>query len=115
MRVAGLGCRRGVDLGEVLAALQGAGPVDLLAVPPAKADEPALRAAAVHLGLPLVVAEAGAFASARTLTVTAATGAPSASEAAALAAAGPGARLTGPRRIAGRVTCAVAVSVEDEG
>jgi cobalt-precorrin 5A hydrolase len=114
VRVAGLGCRRGVTAAEVLAAIAAAaaGPLDALATVPAKRDEPALAEAARALGLPLIVAapaaaERLATASAASLL---ATGTPSASEAAALAAAGPASRLVAPRLVLGRVTCAIAQS-----
>ncbi len=117
MTVAGLGCRRGVTAAEVLAAIDaaraahGAPALDALATVPAKCDEPALTAAAAHLGLPLVIvapADDGRLLT-RTAASRAATGAGSASEAAALAAAGPEARLLGPRLVVGRVTCAIAI------
>ena len=114
--VAGIGCRSGVEAAEVLAAIAAAcaahavAALDGLATVPAKRDEPGLAETARRLGLPLlVVAPAG---DARLLTRSqasrAATGSASASEAAALAAAGPGARLLGPRLAVGRVTCAIA-------
>ena len=114
--VAGIGCRRGVSVAEVLAALDAACAgleVDAVAVLPAKAGEAAVGEAAALRGWPLRVAE-GAVAEARLATRSAAslraTGTGSASEAAALAVAGPAARLVGPRLVVGRVTCAVAVS-----
>lgn len=112
MRVAGLGCRRGVTADEVLAALDAAGGADVLAVVPAKAGEPGIVEAAARRGLPLRVAT-GAVARQRLASWSeasvAATGAGSASEVAALAVAGPAGRLLGPRLAVGRVTCAVAV------
>jgi cobalt-precorrin 5A hydrolase len=64
-----------------------------------------------------VVAQADLVsAGARTLTrserVLAMTGVPSVSEAAALAAAGPGARLLAPRVAVGPATCALAITGE---
>lgn len=119
VRVAGLGSRRGVSAGEVLAAVEAAlgpsgAPLDALAVLPAKAAEPGIAEAARHLGLPLLVAEAAEDRrlATRSAASRSATGAGSASEAAALGAAGPAARLLGPRIVAGRVTCAIAVSEE---
>jgi cobalt-precorrin 5A hydrolase len=114
MRVAGLGCRRGVTTAEVLAAIEaaGAGRLDALATVLAKRDEPALAEAARALGLPLIVAEPAAADRLATASAAslAAAGTPSASEAAALAAAGPSGRLVAPRLVFGRVTCAIAVS-----
>lgn len=117
MMVAGIGCRRGVGAAEVIAAVEAAravhaGAFDALAVVEAKAAEPALAEAARRLGLPLLVvapAEETRLLS-RSEASRAATGTGSASEAAALAAAGPAARLLGPRLVVGRVTCAIARS-----
>ena len=117
MTIAGLGCRRGAGVEDALDAIAAAcaawGVVllDALAVLPAKADEPGLAAAARRLGLPLLVVAPAADArlSTRSLASLAAIGAGSASEAAALGAAGPGARLLGPRLALGPVTCAIAV------
>jgi cobalt-precorrin 5A hydrolase len=115
--VAGIGCRRGVGAEEVLAAVAAArvavavGGRDGLATVPGKGDEAGIAAAAARLGLPLVVVAPAGDAAVLTESRAsrAATGAGSASEAAALAAAGPGARLLGPRLAVGRVTCAIAV------
>ena len=121
VRVAGIGCRRGVTVAEVLAALDAACgargvSVDALAVLPGKRGEAALGEAAARRGLPLRIAE-GAVAPERLATRSAAslaaTGTGSASEAAALAVAGPAARLLGPRLVVGRVTCAIAVGRDD--
>ena len=115
MTVAGLGCRRGVSVAAVLAAVEaarGGRRLDALATVQAKRGEPALAEAARRLGLPLLV---GAVADgdprliSRSAASRAATGSGSASEAAALAAAGPAARLVGPRLALGPVTCAIAV------
>jgi len=113
--VAGIGCRRGVSVAAVLAAVEaarGGRRLDALATVQAKRGEPALAEAARRLGLPLLV---GAVADgdprliSRSAASRAATGSGSASEAAALAAAGPEARLIGPRLALGPVTCAIAV------
>lgn len=122
MKVAGLGCRQGVNAAEVLAAVDaalaahGLGRVALaaLATLPQKRGDTALAEAAQALGLRLLVAGEKESASAlpRILTQSAAslaaTGTGSASEAAALAAVGEGGRLLGPRLATGRVTCAIA-------
>ena len=63
--------------------------------------------------MPLVVgavADADPRLLSRSEASRAATGSASASEAAALAAAGPSARLVGPRLAVGAVTCAIAVA-----
>ena len=120
VRVAGLGSRRGVTGAEVLAAVAaaraafGAPALDALAALPAKAGEAGFAEAARALGLPLVIAAPAADArlASGSAASRAATGAASASEAAALGAAGPSARLLGPRVVAGRVTCAIAVTEE---
>ena len=118
MRIAGVGCRKGATAAEVLAAIDAASAayglqrnaIDALAVVEAKRHEPGVVEAARTLGLGLIaVAPENApetlSSSARSL---AATGTPSASEAAALAAAGEGARLLGPRIAMGGATCAIA-------
>ena len=54
VRVAGIGCRRGVSAEEVMAAVAAVGgAVDALAVVGAKAAEPGVVAAAARLGVPL--------------------------------------------------------------
>jgi cobalt-precorrin 5A hydrolase len=117
MRVAGLGSRRGVSAEEVVAAVEAARrafgevAVDALATLPAKATEAGIAEAARRLGLPLVVAAPAADdrLATRSAASHSATGVACVSEAAALGAAGPSARLLGPRIVAGRVTCAIAV------
>ena len=114
--VAGVGCRRGVSAEAVIAAVEaarGGRGLDALAAVPAKRGEPALAEAARRLGVPLVVgavADADPRLLSRSEASRAATGSASASEAAALAAAGPSARLVGPRLAVGAVTCAIAVA-----
>jgi cobalt-precorrin 5A hydrolase len=124
MRVAGIGCRKGVAAADVLAAIDAVlaerglsrTSLDALATVTLKANEPGLRDASEVLGLPLIVPSMNEIdaAAARTITHSATSqavaGAPCASEAAALAATGPNARLLGERRILGNVTCAIAVS-----
>ena len=124
MIVAGVGCKAGASAREIEAAIGAAlsqarvesASLGLIATSAAKAEEVGLSAAAKDRGLkivfvPQVDLEA---ASSRTLTrsdrVLAATGVPSLSEAAALAAAGPGARLLAPRVAVGPATCALAVT-----
>jgi cobalt-precorrin 5A hydrolase len=124
MIVAGLGYRQGVTAAEVESALAAALLRDLppgerlggMAAPARKAGEPGLLAAAAARGLSVVPVEQEALerASARTLTASAPSSAamnvPSVAECAALAAAGPDARLLAPRLVTGPVTCALAVA-----
>lgn len=126
MRTAGIGSRKDVTTVEVLAAVDVAvashgltrAALDALATVPLKKDEAAIRQAARTLRLPLLIASDEALASAsrravtHSMASTASTGAPSASESAALAAAGTAGRLLGPRVVVGNVTCAIAVSEE---
>ena len=126
MRIAGVGCRSNVSAEAVIAAVDAAlaalgltrTALDGLATVPLKAGEPALHDAARTLGLPLLVSDQILLDSAAPRTLTrssaslAATGTPSACESTALAAAGPDARLLGPRLVLGQVTCAIAVTAE---
>lgn len=123
MMVAGIGCRKGVEIEAVMAGITraldhhgiAAKALDALATVSLKENEPALHAAARQLGLKLVIATEQSLkeAEGRTLSHSKAsltlTGTASASEAAALAAAGTGSRLLGPRIVTGSVTCAIAV------
>jgi cobalt-precorrin 5A hydrolase len=127
MIVAGVGCKAGTSAREIEAAIGAAlsqarvesASLALIATSAAKADEAGLSAAAKDRGLKIVFVPQADLeaASSRTLTrsdrVLAATGVPSLSEAAALAAAGPGARLLAPRVAVGAATCALAVSGDD--
>ena len=122
MMVAGLGCRKGVDKAQVLAAIDATlaahglerTALSALATVPQKRDEPGLAEAALLLRLPLHVAEDEAIRRALPHIIStsdaslAATGTGSVSEAAALAAAGDGAQLLAPRVATGHVTCALA-------
>jgi cobalt-precorrin 5A hydrolase len=121
----GVGCRAGVA-GEAVAALARRalaetaapeGEIGLFTLA-AKANEPGLIEAARILGValtPLPLAALNAQAG-RILTPSAPAqarfGAPNIAEAAALAGAGVGGRLLGPRLAADGVTCAVALSPE---
>jgi cobalt-precorrin 5A hydrolase len=86
-----------------------------VAVPANRRDAPVGLDAASALGVGLAVISPEALARAGPQCLTrserslAATGVPSAAEAAALAAAGPGGRLLGPRLVHGVVTCALAI------
>lgn len=123
MIVAGLGCRKGVTFAEVeealAAALYDAGlrgwHVDLMATAEARASEPALAEAARHAGVTLHVCSLASMkavagkAVTRSARVEELVGVPSVAETAALAAAGRGAKLLGPRIAVGGATCAIAV------
>ncbi|HUD90760.1 cobalamin biosynthesis protein [Sphingobium sp.] len=116
MIVAGFGFRAGATEASLRAALEGAQlgapPVTLLAAPEDKVA--ALAPLAESLGLPVVGIASDALATAETVTRSAmsmaARGTGSVCEAAALAAAGPGASLIAPRFIAPdrMATCAIA-------
>jgi cobalamin biosynthesis protein CbiG len=121
----GVGCRAGVA-GEAIAALARralkeagapAGEVCMFTLAD-KADEPGLMEAARIIGValtPLPIAALNAQAE-RILTPSAAVqsrfGAPNIAEAAALAGAGEGGRLIGPRLKGDGATCAIALSPE---
>lgn len=120
--IAGLGCRGGSSLAEVLAALdsalarysRGRCDVALMTTISQRSGHPAISAAAAALRVPLLVPdeadllEANERALTRSQRSLAAVGLWSASEAAALAAAGPGGLLLGPRTVHGGVACALA-------
>jgi cobalt-precorrin 5A hydrolase len=112
---AGFGFRAAATADSLADALAraGGGPA-VLATAEDKARTPAFRDFARRLGLPVLGIDADALAAQPTLTqsqvsrTARATG--SVAEAAALAAAGPGARLLGPRVVSrdGMATCALA-------
>lgn len=115
MIVAGFGFRSGVTqmaLREALARAGGAEGVTHLATLAAKA--PGLQPLAEALGLPVIALEAAALRGQTTLTrsgrVEALFGVGSIAEAAALAAAGPGARLRGPRAVSANGTATAAIA-----
>ena len=122
MIVAGLGFKRGVEPAEVERALDRAlrtlGPMagflDCLAVPVRKAEESAPAAVARTRGIQLVLIPQEALEAVAAQTVSRsihalkAMNVPSVAEAAALAAAGQGARLLVPKVVEGSVTCALA-------
>ena len=124
MIVAGIGSRKGVSVEEVLAAIETAleahglamTALSALATAPLKKDEAAISAAGRALNLPVVIADdrvlqlASPGARSRCDLSQARAGTPSVSEASALAVAGAGAKLLGPRTVLGPVTCAIAVS-----
>lgn len=119
---AGIGLRPGTEEPALAACLDLAlnrlalSPADLgcLATVSSRAAEAGLAALAARLGLPLVglpddaLAGMDAGCATRSTRVVALYGVGSVAEAAALAAAGPGAELILPRIALGRVTCAIA-------
>lgn len=123
MLIAGIGCRRHVAADDILAALDAAlaahgierHALTALATGFTKADEPGLKQASIRLGLPLSVSGAEELTAVESHLLTrseqsfTATGSGSLSEAAALAAAGQGARLLAARFIHGGVTIALAI------
>jgi cobalt-precorrin 5A hydrolase len=115
MRVAGFGFRGTATLASLLDALDRAGgEVGLLATAEEKAGAPVAGAFAARLGLALVPVSrerlAGADVLTRSARVMARFGTGSVAEAAALAAAGRGARLVGPRVVSGDGLATVAIA-----
>ncbi|MES2698020.1 MAG: cobalamin biosynthesis protein [Pseudomonadota bacterium] len=117
MKVAGLGFRDGAPLVALRAALglveQAGGPASALATVTSKAGAAALNDLAIERGLVvLAVPVAGVPTPTRSSRVRALFGTGSVAEAAALAAAGPGARLIVGRVTSpdGMATCAMALS-----
>ena len=125
MIAAGIGCRKAISGTEVEAALQAAlaaamqsnclvGRLSLIAAPAVKGTEAGLVAAAAARGVPLRLIPQPMLEAANSRTLThsaqsmAAMNVHSVAEAAALAAAGPNARLLAPRIAVGPVTCALA-------
>ncbi|NDW46924.1 cobalamin biosynthesis protein [Ruegeria sp. PrR005] len=118
MIVAGLGFTTTAEATSLRAAYDRAATgqaVTALATVADKAGHPALEALAAELALPLHLIPASELAGQRTLTCSpqsrASYGTGSVAEAAALVAAGPGARLITPRQISDdrRATCALAI------
>jgi cobalt-precorrin 5A hydrolase len=115
MIVAGFGFRSGATLAALQDALQRAGGADgvtHLATPAAKAAGLALLGQT--LGLPVLAIAPEVLTRQATVTqshrVAALYGAGSVAEAAALAGAGPGARLRGPRAVSGDGTATAAIA-----
>ncbi len=120
MIVAGFGFRQGVSSGDILAALDaaltlhGRPAVSALATSQDKAAEPGMVEAGRTLRQPVTALTQDKLLAVADRTLThsprsfQATGLPSLSEAAALAAAGDSARLLGPRVAVGTATCALA-------
>jgi cobalt-precorrin 5A hydrolase len=124
MIVAGVGCRRGTSAPDIEAAIRaalvqagvGADALTVIATTASKHDEVGIEAAAANLGVNVVLVAdaelraAGERSETKSARVLALTGVPSVAEAAALAAAGPLARLISPRLVLGSATCALAAS-----
>lgn len=120
--VAGIGCRKGTTQAQVEAAINAAleragrplARLDLMATGAQKRTEAGIAAAASAREVRLIFVNQAdlEIASSRGATwsqrVLALAGVPSVAEAAALAAAGPKARLIQPRIVVGPVTCALA-------
>lgn len=120
MRVAGFGFRSAATVASLRDALDRAGGrVDRLATAADKAATPVFRAFAGEMRLPVLAVAPEGLADRPTITqsarVAARFGAGSLAEAAALAAAGPGARLLGPRVISGDglATAAIAERMDE--
>jgi cobalt-precorrin 5A hydrolase len=127
MIVAGIGCRRGAPAADIeaaiAAALSRAGfpptALGIIATAAMKDGENGIKNTAAKLGLSLILVQQSELeaANSRTLTrserVAALTGVSSIAEAAALVAAGPAARLLGPRVAVRAATCALASSGDE--
>jgi len=124
MIAAGIGCRRGAPARDIEAAIRAAlvraniaaEALDVIATIETKDAEAGIRNAAEKFGVAVVIvpqrdlAAAGDRLETRSERVLALTGVGSVAEAAALAAAGPSARLISPRVATGAATCALAAS-----
>ena len=124
MIVAGVGCRRGAPAPDIEAAIRAAlahanitaDALDAVATIAAKSNEAGIQAAAAKLGVAVVLVSETDIqavsdrATTRSPRVLALMGVRSVAEAAALAAAGPSARLVAPRLVIGAATCALAVA-----
>ena len=124
MIVAGIGCRRGAPASDIEAAIRAAllranvaaRSLDSIATIAAKNAEVGIQAAARQFGVPVVLVSDADLQAAEPRTKTRServreiTGVSSVAEAAALAAAGPSARLIGSRLVIGAATCALAIS-----
>ena len=124
MIVAGVGCRRGAPASDIEAAIRAALSRATLAADAlrrhcdhaAKNAEIGIQTAAKKFGVSVVLVSDADLQAAEPRTQTrservrALTGVSSVAEAAALAAAGPSARLIGSRLVIGAATCALAAS-----
>lgn len=124
MMIAGIGSRKGVSVEDVLAAIETAleahglamTALSALATAALKKDEDAIAAAGRALNLPVIIVDEAALQAAAPGALSSSSlsqevaGTSSVSEASALAVAGAGAKLLGPRIVLGPVTCAIAIS-----
>jgi cobalt-precorrin 5A hydrolase len=124
MIVAGVGCRRGTSAPDIEAAIRAAlaragvaaDALSAIATTAAKHNEAGIESAAATFGVHVVLISdaelkaAGERTETKSERVLTLTGVPSIAEAAALAAAGPLARLISPRHVLGAATCALAAS-----
>lgn len=124
MMVAGIGSRKGVSVEDVLAAIETAvethgltmTALSALATAALKKDEEAIAAAGRALNLPVIIVDDAALQAVPSGMLSKSdlsqelAGTRSVSEASALAVAGVGAKLLGPRTVLGPVTCAIAIS-----
>jgi cobalt-precorrin 5A hydrolase len=124
MIAAGIGCRRGASAPDIEAAIRAAlaraniaaDALDVIATIEAKSAEAGIWAAAEKLGVSVVIvpqpelAAAGDRVESHSERVLALTGLGSVAEAAALAAAGPSAKLISARLVMGLATCALAAA-----
>jgi cobalt-precorrin 5A hydrolase len=129
MIAAGIGCKRGTSAPDIEAAIRTAlarahitpAALDVIATIEAKSAEAGIRTAAEKLGVAVVIvpdsdlALAGDRVETHSKRVLALTGVGSVAEAAALAAAGPAAKLISPRLVMGSATCALAASAPTSG
>jgi len=124
MIVAGVGCRRGAPAADIEAAIRAAlaranlsaDALGMIATIAAKSAEAGVRKAAEKFGVVVVpvpeteIKAASHRTETRSARVLALIGVPAVAEAAALAAAGPAARLICRRLVVGAATCALAAS-----
>ena len=129
MIAAGIGCKRGTSAPDIEAAIRAAlarahmtaDALDVIATIEAKSAEAGIRAVAEKLGVRVLIvpesnlALAGDRVETHSKRVLALTGVGSVAEAAALAAAGPSAKLISPRLVMGSATCALAASAPTSG
>lgn len=124
MIVAGIGCRRGTTAQEIDAAIKAAfaeagrssEALSAIATSDGKGSEVGIIEAAAGRGVGLVLVKPAELEAAGPRTQSSSPrvkelfGVPSVAEAAALAAAGPEAKLVVPRMVVGAATCAIAVA-----
>jgi cobalt-precorrin 5A hydrolase len=126
MIVAGLGFRTTCTADELVALIERVGEaagvrIAALAVPDFKVGASALVRAASSLALEVRPVSRDALIAVQPLCLSRsaaaldAVGVASVAEACALAAAGPGGRLLGPRTASGAATCAMAICASEEG